>query len=102
CVKRYTERCVLKSFVSALPGTGKAVHVDNMRICARRLVDEPFEIALKKNVLYVGLLAAHVVGKGDHVIPQPRPCALEFPETDSIPGDRVYDRRIWGAVLPIV
>jgi len=29
-----------------------------MRIYARRLVEEPFEIALKKNVLYVGLFAA--------------------------------------------
>src|SRR5208282_1717184 len=95
-----TERRVLKLLVGALPRTGKTVHVYDMRICARRLMDEPFEITLKEDVFDVRLFAPHVIGKRNNIIPQPWLGKSESEGIDSTRARRVPSLRILAATLP--
>ncbi len=75
-IQRDAERCVLELLVGALPRPGEAVDIDDVVVDARRLEDQRFKVALKEDVLDVGLLAASIVGKRDHgrvsIPPRPR------------------------------
>jgi tripartite-type tricarboxylate transporter receptor subunit TctC len=53
----------------ALPWSGKSIDIDDVRIAARRLVGESFEIALKEDVLHIRLLTVLEIFDIDHVIP---------------------------------
>ncbi len=63
-------------------------------------VDEPFQVALKENMFDVGLFAARVIRKRNHVIPQRQHRREELPGIGSTPGRLVCDHLIWVAVLP--
>ena len=90
-----------KLFVGALPGTGEAVDINDVRIRARSFVDERFKVALKEDVLNVRLLAARIVLKRDHVYSPPRRKRGRRWGIGSIPGRRVCGRRTLGAARPI-
>jgi hypothetical protein len=86
--KGNSKRGILEFLVGALPRTCKSVHIHNVRVRARGLVDERFEIAFQKYVLHIGLFATDVVFERQHVT-RPRPRRAEArQETHSTPGDR--------------
>src|SRR5262249_38636912 len=85
----HSKRGVLKILVRALPWSGESIDIDYVRVTAGGLVREPFEIALKKDVLHIRLLAVLVIFDGNHVIRLPRHKRMTRRENHSIPDRRV-------------